>query len=112
MTATAQDFSITGGDDADLTVTVTEGGSAKNLAGASARWVLYSLTTGETLIEKTTDAGIAITSAAGGILTVSLNAADTVAMGGAFGHECEVTDSGGNKSTVTKGTATISRGFA
>lgn len=112
MTATAQDFTLYAGDDATLTVTVTESGSAKNLVGASVTWVLYDRFSRAAVLTKTTDDDVTITNGAGGILTVDIASADTSALNGAYYHECKVTDSDGNISTVSTGTVTIRRGYA
>ena len=112
MTATAQDFTLYAGDDATLTVTVTEGVAAKDLTGASVVWVLYDRFSRAAVLTKATGDGVTITDDEGGILTVDIDSTDTATLYGAYYHECKVTDSDGNISTVSTGTVTIRRGYA
>ena len=114
MAATAQDATIWSGDDVDLQITVTDPDTEtpKQLQGASVRWVLFNRETGAVAFTKTTSDDITITNAAAGIFTVALDAADTDELCGVYGHEAQVTDAGGRKSTVTTGTLTIERDYA
>jgi hypothetical protein len=81
--------------------------------GGSYTASLGSLKPGEeAVLTKTTSSGISITNAAGGIFQVSLTAADTAGLSGAYYFEAQVTDAGSNVSTVTTGTLTVNTDIA
>jgi hypothetical protein len=109
MTATAQNVTMYRGDTAILTVTVTDsdnGDAAKNITGATVRYV--AVRRGTAYITKTVGSGIVLTTPASGILTITLDPADTDDLTpGEYEHEVEITDGDGNVSTVTVGTLTI-----
>lgn len=106
MTMTAQNYTIYAGDTVELLVAVTDSitGLAKNITGATIKWVLYNERTQAAVVNKTTSSGIAITDAAGGLYTVTVSALETATLTPeAFYHESEVTDSSGRVSTVFTG---------
>lgn len=114
MTRTNQDFTIQKGDDETLEITVGDGsGGSKDLSGASIDWGLRKYPDGQDLISKSVSGGgITITDEPGGVFEVDLDPSDTNSLeidgrSGDFYHEAVVTDSAGNVSTVTTGTATI-----
>lgn len=105
MTRTNQDFTMWSGDSKVLEVTVTDAdGDAVNLTGASIDYVMQD----DADISKSVGDGISITSpATGGLFEITLDPSDTTALAGDYHHECEVTDSSDNVSTVFVGTVTI-----
>jgi hypothetical protein len=109
MTTENQDVSIVQGDSVTLTVTVTSGGVAKNLTSATIKWSCARSADGSAALSKTTSSGITITNAAGGIFQVALSKTDTAALLGYYYHEAEVTDAGGNVSTVMTGHLTVTQ---
>jgi hypothetical protein len=111
MTAVNQNFSMTAGDSKNVVITVSnDEGIALNLTGASVKWALKKrVTSTENELYKTNTDGITITDAANGVITIKLVPVDTTTLNGTYHHECEVTDANGNVSTVTVGSASISR---
>lgn len=110
MATTDQNATIHAGDTVDINVTVTNPatGDPKNLTGATVQWAMYKAYKGTVVLTKDTDDGVTITDAADGELTISLEAADTEDVRpDIYAHEVEVTDSGGNVSTVTTGYITL-----
>jgi hypothetical protein len=107
-----QNFEIHAGDDLVIPVTVTdEAGQAVDLTGAAVGWQAARGTPqrfGTTpVVSKASGSGIAVTDPAGGVFEITLEAADTQGLRGAFYHEAEVTDAAGKKTTVMAGTMTV-----
>lgn len=105
-----QNFEMFAGDTKSLNCTVTDAatGAAKNITGATIEWVLYNERTELNVLTKSTASGITITNGLAGQFTVALIPADTSALGiQSYYHEAEVTDAGGNVSTVFTGYITI-----
>jgi len=110
MTTENQDFTMWSGDSKVLEVTLTDvDDDAVNLTGASISYILQkSSQGGEAIISKSVDDGISITSpATGGLFEITIDATDTDDLAGEYYHECQVTDSSSNVSTVFVGTVTI-----
>ena len=109
MTKKAQDIEFVAGDFVEIVATVVDNdGAVKSLAHCTAEWVLFNERAGVQLFTKMTGAGITITDAVNGVLTVTLQPADTVNVRpGQYYHECEVTDETGKPSTVFIGHVTI-----
>jgi hypothetical protein len=110
--APEQDFEMHQGDSKRLLVTVkTPAGAVVSLVGAQSIkwWVAKRVTSSVRLLEKSVGSGITVTNAAGGLLTIALNPADTKAVSGDYYHELEVIDSAGDIGTVLRGTVTILR---
>jgi len=96
------------GDTLEITVTVTEEGSAKPIDGATIEWALAKDAGGtETLTEGDTGVTTAITDAANGKLEVVIDEGVTDGLSGIYEHEVRLTDSTGDKSVVTKGSFSI-----
>lgn len=111
---TDQDFTMFSGDDKELVVVIKDvAGDAVNIAGLlSAIWECSKLREDGTfsstpVISKSIGAGIELTSAGAGELTVTLDQADTEDLYGDYYHELEIVDSNSNKQTVMVGTLTI-----
>lgn len=103
-----------GGDHLEFVVAVTDAaGAPANLTGAMA--IKYVITrqgsggqpSGPALVSKTLGSGIAVTDAAGGIFTVTLEDGVTGSLAGSYRHEAEVTDVEGRISTVFVGTYVV-----
>ena len=108
MTKKAQNLEMVAGDHADIVIAVTaSNGVIKNLTGATIKWTLYDDANGAFVLNKTTGGGVTVTDGPGGVCTVALVPADTLAVApGIYYHECEVTVSG-IVSTVLIGHVTI-----
>ncbi|WP_026694072.1 hypothetical protein [Peribacillus kribbensis] len=108
MTATNQSFTMMAGDSLILTVSVTdENGQPLSLTGASVKWVAKKRVNSlENDILKTSDNGVSIT---GSELKIKLDPTDTKDLSGTYYHECELTDSVGNVSTIFKGYVTVEK---
>jgi hypothetical protein len=115
MATTDQNATIYAGDTVNINVVVTDPatGDPKNLAGATVQWAMFREYKGTVVLTKDTDAGITITDEANGALTIALDASDTENVRpDIYAHEVEVTDSGGNVSTVTTGYITLEASWA
>lgn len=106
-----QNFSMYSGETKSLpfTATNTEDGSPINLSGATIKWALKRALNTANAVYKDTTSGITVTDAANGVFTISLIPGDTQSLTGNYIHAAEVTDSSGNVSVVTVGTATITK---
>lgn len=115
MPAISQDITHYKGDSATITIPVKDAaGNFVNLSGATARWWMgknVNATGADVYIKKGIGTGLMITQPTTGEwdLVVTLAPADTETLTktGAFYHEAEVVDSGGNISTVTIGKFTL-----
>lgn len=114
MATTHQDVEMYSGDTRTLNFTVTEadGVTAIDLSGISAiKWQcskkLSSGFASVATLSKALGTGVTVTDALAGKLQVALSPIDTYALSGRFYHELELTDGGGNVSTVAVGTLTI-----
>jgi hypothetical protein len=108
MTKYRQDFEIHQGDHKQVTFAVVdEAGAAKALTSSTQEWRAYQ---GATVKITVLNAAISLVNVDGtddGV-RFTLAPADTSALDpGVYQHELEVTDSGGNVSTVTRGTMTV-----
>ena len=107
MTETGQNFELTVGDDAGLTLTVI--GEAPAIGITEARWGVAQEIGGTPLFTKTLTGGqiAAADSGANTVLSITIDAADTAGLaGGQYHHECEITV-GGKTFTVTRGRLTL-----
>lgn len=113
MTSVDQNFTMWSGDTRRLSVTVDDGATppvAVNITGSAISWHLAKrLTSSTAILTKTVGVGITITNGAAGIFEVLIDPADTAALSGDYYHEAEIVLSGGDKSTVMTGVATIKR---
>lgn len=115
MTATHQDCALVSGDSRTLQFIVTDADGAPADLGdvTAARWgCARKRADGAFILPasliKTLDGGVAIASAAAGVIEVTLAPADTAGLaGGRYHHELEVTGAGGAVSTLAMGTLTI-----
>ena len=80
-------------------------GIAINLTGATISYVIFS--GGVATITKTIGSGITVTDATAGTFTITLTSANTASLAGSYYHECQVTDSSSNISTIFIGSVTI-----
>jgi hypothetical protein len=112
VAATYQNFELYSGNalTVEFTVYQNDGRTPFNLSGASAIWRLCSLFDPAPVITKTIGAGLTITNAAAGIVSLSLSSSDTDPLGSQpYRHELEVIDGSGNPTTVTTGTVMINQ---
>lgn len=101
-------FSMYAGDTKTLTVTVKDAdGDAVAITSATIAWQALESIGEDIAISKSTASGIAITSASGGIFTVSIVAGDTSFMSGDYYHEAQITFSDSSVMTVLTGTMTV-----
>lgn len=112
MTKLAQDFTIVAGESAVLEITVTEGGAAKDLTGATIVWRLSAdIDHRSNVLQKDTTespSGINITNAAGGIFQVLLTASETTGLAiRDHLHQAIVTFTNSDVAVVTEGKATV-----
>ena len=112
MADNVQNFEMHAGDDQDLAFTVKdEAGSAVDITGFTIAWRLATHVTAPMLVSKATGGGITITDAVQGEFTVALAAADTAGLAGVYYHEAELTDGGGDISTIATGHVTLHGGL-
>lgn len=113
MTTENQDFTMWSGDSKVLEVAVTDvDDEAVVLTGATINYVLQkSSRGGQAIISKSTTDGISITNALAGKFEITIDASDTADLAGDYYHECQVTDSSSNVSTIFVGTVTINIGM-
>jgi hypothetical protein len=114
MTDEGQNFEMYAGESKVLTVTVKDEAAALiDLTGVSIEWIVKRFEDDVTgLITKTVGHGITLSNQVTdkGEFTITLAPADTESLGGAsYYHEAEVTDVGGNVSTVTRGIMTVKK---
>lgn len=112
MAHNVRNLEIHAGDDLAIPVAVTDAaGQAVDLTGAAIAWQAARGTperfSKTAVVSKASGAGITITDPAGGVFEIALASADTQGLSGSFYHEAEVTDAGGNKTTVMTGTMTV-----
>ena len=111
MTAVHDSFTLRQGQDATLTVTVTDtAGDAVDLTGASVRFVMGRNYTDSFAVDSNASpqsATATVSNGSGGIITVLIS--DTVMddLIGDYLYEVKVTDASGNESVVTEGTITV-----
>lgn len=110
MTAVNQNFTMFAGDTKELIISVTTpDGKTVNLTGATLKWALKAGGGApvNALLKQSPSGGIVISDALGGVFRVTLNPVDTRNLTGSFAHIGELTDSGGNLSTILTGTMTL-----
>lgn len=97
------------GDSLRVVVSVTDdGGGVKNISGASVRWVLADEEGDAPILEKSTDGGgVTITAPTDGVFEVQLDPADTEELRGVYHHEAQLTDAGGDVSTLLTGSFVV-----
>lgn len=105
MTTQAQNFEMFAGDTRQITISVTdEDGAALPLTGYDAIWVVYKQTTKELILSKVLGSGIMIPTPANGQIIIDLLPEDTEDITpGKYLHECEISTSSTDVSTVTTG---------
>ncbi len=93
--ATSITASIYLGEDASIVVTVKDdAGAALDLTGMSLSYLVWQ-GTNAAVITKTTSSGIALTTPASGIATITIADTDTDAItAGIYNHELKITDNG------------------
>ena len=104
-------FPLVAGQDITLTISVTDSaGAAVDLTGASARFVLSTPNDRVTVLDSADSpqtATCAVTNEAGGVVTVTITAANSAALLGDYYYEIKVTDSAGAESVTNRGIITF-----
>ena len=107
MTITGQNMTMYRGDTKKLVVTVTdESGAYPDISGSDFNWVVYKRTPGNIVLSKVTPSGISIINPLG-VIEITLDPEDTENLLGLYLHECEITDTLGNISTIFTGSFTV-----
>ena len=103
------DFTMYSGDTKLLEITVLDqDGDPVDLTGATVKWQMAKKVTSDTpVLSKEIGSGVVIMNPTAGRFDISLQPADTAAIKGAYYHEAEITESGGDVATVLAGTITI-----
>lgn len=113
MTITGQNFEVYQGDNKEIIIPVKNAdGSAANLSGYNAVFLVYDMTSKTQVILKTTapGQGITIPNPSDGELHITLDHEDTASLTPKnYGLQAEVEDSGGNHSTITAGYVKVLR---
>ncbi len=108
MTVTGQNIDIYKGDTKIVVVDVLDSSSIPvDITNCIINYVVYRMTPGTVVLNKTTSSGIAMTIPANGIFEISLDPIDTENLLGYYLHECELTDIAGNISTIFTGKFTV-----
>lgn len=109
----AQNYELFSGDTAVFNVSVKDQDDiAKDITGASARFVMARNTGKTPVVDITTGTGITITDSVNGLLTITVAAALTTALSGSYRYEVELTDVAGRVSTVAYGSIALMRDIA
>lgn len=100
-------LSMTRGDTAAFTITVTRSGSAENITGATLYFTVKSNSAqadAAAIIQKSTVSGITITNGAGGIASVAITPANTSSVTpGVYYYDVQYRTTGGDVYTVDSG---------
>ena len=103
-------LAIRAGDEKTWTVTIKDdAGSTVNIAGATLSWKIAEGKDATADITKTNGSGIAITDGPNGVLTLTLDEADTASLVGDYYHEIQAVDGSGVTQTMLRGTLRIER---
>lgn len=109
----AQNFESFSGDTAVFNMTVMDQDAvAKDITGASVRFVMARKPGHTPLVDISTGAGITITDAVNGLLTITIPSAATEPLSGAYAYEVELTDVAGRVATVAFGSIAMRRDTA
>lgn len=108
MTATGQNFTIYQGDDKEIFVTTyDENDVILDITNCTLNWVVYRRYPENIVLTKITGSGITITDPTNGIFRVDFDPNDTLSLLGEYNHECELTDTNLNISTLLVGTMNV-----
>ena len=107
-TSLNQNMTMWQGDDRDIVATISDSaGSAVNITGVTATYSLGTAVDQTATFTKTVGSGIVLTTPASGIMTISIDPADTATLAGCYYHELVITDASGNVNTAFIGEVTI-----
>lgn len=109
-----QDFNVFSGNDVRLELTILDldqaGEPVLSLVGYTAFvWALGRTEKSKILVQKSLGSGIAIISAVGGRIDVTLSRTDLEDLSGYYYHELRVTDSTGKDYTAVYGTVYVKK---
>jgi len=109
MTATGQNFDIYQGDSKQVIITTyDENDAILNLTGYDITWVLYKSTTKELILSKTLGDGITVPTPSNGEIVINFLPEDTEnVIPNTYLHECEISTSPTDVSTVTTGSVKV-----
>lgn len=108
MLATSVSLSYVAGNDITLEFAVTdEDGNVANITGATPSFTVRRVGRDAVLSTEDATAIAVITSAAGGLFRVSIDAADTTELIGTYRFQAEIEDASGDISTVSRGFVTF-----
>jgi hypothetical protein len=109
MTVQAQNFELFQGDTKQITITVTDENDAiLPLTGYNIVWVIYKQTNKELILSKTLGDGITVPTPSNGQIIISITPEDTeLITPSTYLHECEISTSPTDVSTVTVGIVKI-----
>lgn len=108
MTIPGQNVEVYKGDTKTLVIDIKDTNSTiVDITGVAVNYVVYKGTSGTVVITKTTISGVSITDPSNGIFEIYLLPVDTENLLGYYLHECEITDTSNNVSTVFTGKFTI-----
>lgn len=104
MAITKQNVKTYAGDDVIINVSITDETAAPlDITGATFAYVIAGDEGGTAIVTKTVGAGIVVTSALTGLVSIHVSHTDTSGLLGAYWHQIVMTDTGGNLSTITTG---------
>lgn len=109
MTVTGQNFEIHQGDTKQIIITAyDENDAILDLSGYDIVWVIYHPTTKNLILSKSTGSGITVPAPTSGQLLIDLLPEDTEnVVPNTYAHECEISTSPTNVSTITTGTVKV-----
>lgn len=109
MTYTGQNFEIYQGDTKQIIITVyDEDGAILNLTGYNINWVMYKSTTKELILSKSLGSGITVPTPSNGQIVIDFLPVDTEnVIPNTYLHECEISTSPTDVSTVTTGAVKV-----
>jgi hypothetical protein len=111
MTVKGQNFEVFQGENKQLIIAVTdENGAALPLTGYDITWVMYNMTNGSILLQKSSDnlGEVSVDTPSSGYVTITLDSEDTEnIVPKTYGHQCESIDAFAQHSMLTTGQVDI-----
>lgn len=109
MTYAGQNFEMYLGDTKQVIITVyDENDAILDLSGYDITWVLYKLTSKQIVLTKTLGSGISVPAPSSGQIVIDILPVDTENLvPNTYVHECELSSSPTDVSTITTGTVKL-----
>lgn len=105
MTKTNQDFTIYAGNTAEISASISgSDAGAYDVSSASIEWTMQEYPKSASLVRKTTDSGITVSTS---IVTITIDASDMQNYAGTYHHEARATDASDRVSTLFTGNVII-----